>query len=151
MSARFGHVNLIARDWQRLAEFYIAVFDCRPAGPQRDLSGEWLDRSTGLNGARIRGAHLRLPGPGADGPTLEIFTYDAIEDRLPPPANATGFGHIAFQVDDVDAYAQRVIDHGGSAVGDAVNAAIPGAGSIRFRYMRDPEGNIIELQKWSSA
>ena len=42
----------------------------------RDLSGEWLDRATGLKNAHIKGIHLRLPGYGEGGPTLEIFQYD---------------------------------------------------------------------------
>ena len=36
----------------------------------------WLDSATGINGAHLRGMHLRLPGYGEHGPTLEIFQYD---------------------------------------------------------------------------
>ena len=36
----------------------------------------------------------------------------------------------------------------GECVGDLVTAEIPGAGRITFVYLTDPEGNIIELQKW---
>ena len=35
------------------------------------------------------------------------------------------------------------------AVGDLVTAEITNAGTITFVYMTDPEGNIIELQKWA--
>jgi predicted enzyme related to lactoylglutathione lyase len=72
---RFAHVNLIAQDWRRLAAFYELVFGCRPVPPERQLAGAWLDAATGLVGARIQGAHLRLPGYGDAGPTLEIFQY----------------------------------------------------------------------------
>jgi hypothetical protein len=33
-------------------------------------------------------------------------------------------------------------------VGEIVTREIPGAGRITFAYVRDPEGNIVELQRW---
>lgn len=57
----FAHINLIAKDWKKLAYFYETVFGCIPVPPIRDLSGEWLDRATGIKNAHIRGIHLRLP------------------------------------------------------------------------------------------
>ena len=83
MSARYAHTNLIAADWKRLAAFYRDVLGCVPVPPERDLSGEWLDRATGLAGKHISGVHLRLPGYGDEGPTLEIFQYSSLPERLP--------------------------------------------------------------------
>jgi len=60
-------------------------------------------------------------------------------------ANRLGFGHIAFQVDDVAAARAAVVAGGGSMVGTIETVAIEGAGSITWTYVRDPEGNIIEL------
>jgi hypothetical protein len=76
MSAKFAHVNLIAKEWQRLVAFYQEVFDCQPILPERDLSGEWLDQATGISEAKIAGIHLRLPGNGENGLTLEISQYN---------------------------------------------------------------------------
>jgi len=84
-----------------LADFYIRVFDCKPRPPERDLSGEWVDKLTGLPNTKIKGIHLLLPGYDIDGPTLEI-----------------------------------------------IDAEIEGVGKITVVYARDPEGNIIEIQKW---
>ena len=77
INARYVHTNLIARDWRALARFYQDVLGCVPVPPERDLSGPDMDAGTGIPGAHLRGMHLRLPGRGDDGPTLEIFTYDA--------------------------------------------------------------------------
>jgi predicted enzyme related to lactoylglutathione lyase len=77
---RFGHTNLIARDWRRLADFHISVFGCTSVPPERDLRADWLDRATGIAGAHITGIH----------------------------------------------------------------------GPLTWAYVRDPEGNIIELQHWGS-
>ena len=70
VGARFGHTNLIARDWQRLARFYIDLFGCEIVPPERDFAGATLEKMTGLDGAHLRGVHLRLPGYGDNGPTL---------------------------------------------------------------------------------
>jgi predicted enzyme related to lactoylglutathione lyase len=151
MYARFVHVNLVARDWQRLASFYGEVFGCTVAPPERHLSGEWLSRATGVADAALDGVHLRLPGGGNDGPTLEVFQYSALLEQLVPAANRPGFGHIAFEVDDVAAMASLVVSSGGAMVGEVVRRAIQGAGTITFAYVRDPEGNIIELQQWHAS
>ena len=64
-----------------------------------------------------------------------------------PAANREGFGHIAFEVDDVHKATQKVLQHGGSKVGEIVSAEVDGKG-LTFIYLADPEGNIIELQAW---
>ena len=97
----------------------------------------------------LDGAHLRLPGFGEDGPTLEIFQLAPhVEAPLSTP-NRVGFGHIAFGVDDVTRAREAVLAAGGSAVGEIVRSAVPGKGKVEWAYVRDPEGNIIELQTWS--
>jgi predicted enzyme related to lactoylglutathione lyase len=150
IDARFAHINLIARDWRRLADFYSRVFGWEPVPPERHLSGVWLDAATGIPAARIHGVHLRLPGHGSKGPTLEIFQYHHSAERPVQALNRPGFGHIALAVADVAAALAAVRAAGGGSVGEAVSTDIPGAGKIRFVYATDPEGNVIELQEWSS-
>ena len=76
MPIKYVHTNLIARDWRKLSEFYIQVFGCMPVFPERNMKGNWLDRGTGIENVHIQGIHLRLPGHGPTGPTLEIFQYN---------------------------------------------------------------------------
>jgi predicted enzyme related to lactoylglutathione lyase len=146
MRARYIHTNIIARDWRRLAVFYEGVFGCTPVPPERELSGKWLERATGVPNAEIHGVHLRLPGYGENGPTLEIFQYTQLEERGKSSINRPGFAHIAFMVDDVVSARDAVIAAGGGVLGELVSTEIPGAGTIIFVYATDPEGNIIELQ-----
>lgn len=148
MKTHFAHVNIVARDWRRLARFYEDVFGCVPVPPERHLAGEWLSRATGVPDAALDGVHLRLPGCGGGGPTLEVFQYSGVLSRLPAAANRQGLGHVAFEVDDVAAAAVGVRAAGGGALGEVVSRTIPGAGVITFAYVTDPEGNIIELQQW---
>ena len=148
INARYVHTNLIARDWKKLVRFYGDVFGCIPKGPERDLSGEWLDRVTALSSARLCGVHLCLPGYGDTGPTLEIFSYDGMPDRRLPMPNEPGFAHVAFAVDDVEKALETVISAGGGSVGEIATTEVAGVGSLQVVYARDPEGNIVELQKW---
>ncbi len=148
MKARFAHLNLVARDWRKLAAFYERVFGCTPVPPERDLQGGWLERATGLAGAHIRGMHLRLPGGGESGPTLEIFQYLPEGQATARAVNRPGFGHIAFAVQDVAAARQAVLAAGGGEVGPLSTVPVAGAGTITFVYLTDPEDNILELQRW---
>lgn len=149
VSARYGHTNLIARDWRRLAQFYCDVFGCAQAGPQRDQHGAWLDQATGVTQAHLEGVHLLLPGHGDSGPTLEIYTYDTTLDAPPSAANRAGLGHLAFQVPDVPAALTELLAHGGRRLGEVSRTTVAGVGDLAVVYATDPEGNIIELQAWS--
>ena len=145
---RYAHTNIITDDWKRLADFYIAVFDCKPLLPERDLYGEWLDRATSIKNAHLRGIHLRMPGYEDNLPTLEIFQYDNNENAQATMANRKGFGHIAFRVDDVPKMLDRMLQNGGSRVGELVETEVANVGKLTFVYAKDIDGNIVELQQW---
>ena len=145
---RFAHTNLVAQDWKTLSDFYISVFNCRVKPPQRELSGEWLDRATGLENASLEGVHLLLPGYGENGPTLEIFTYKTMNQTLPVDANSTGLTHIAFEVDNVRQTLDLALANGGRQLGTVTEKIVAGVGRLTFVYFRDPEANIVEIQSW---
>jgi catechol 2,3-dioxygenase-like lactoylglutathione lyase family enzyme len=146
---RYTHTNIAAKDWRTLADFYIQVFGCLIKPPHRNLSGKWLDRATGLENAQLEGIHLVLPGYAENAPTLEIFTYTDMHSRKPLMANHTGFTHIAFEVEDVDTTYAKAIGLGAMELGRPTEKAIEGVGVLKFVYLRDPEGNIIEIQSWT--
>ncbi len=143
---RYRHTNLIARDWESLSTFYERVFGCVRVPPLRDLAGEWLARGTGVPRAHLRGTHLTLPG--VPGITLEIFQYDEVALQPFPVANRTGFMHLAFEVDDVARVEAAVLEAGGARAGAVSTNEVPGVGTLTFTYVRDPEGNLIEVQHW---
>jgi predicted enzyme related to lactoylglutathione lyase len=147
--ARYVHTNLIAVDWRRLAQFYSDLFGCEIVPPERDFSGKKLEALTGMDGAHLRGAHLRLPGYGENGPTLELFNYTSLTERPPRAVNRPGFGHIAFAVDDVQTARAAVLAAGGAALGEVVTLTTSTGGRVTCCYVTDPEDNIIELQSWA--
>jgi len=149
MQAKYVHTNLIARDWKKLADFYTNVFGCSFVPPERDYQGDELDAGTGLKGAHMTGVHLRLPGYDGNGPTLEIYHYNQLDYGPIPAVNRPGFGHIAFEVDDVQEAQNIVKANGGGIIGEIVTLTTKVGTKVTWCYMTDPEGNIIELQSWS--
>lgn len=147
-SAKYVHTNLIAKDWRKLADFYIKVFGCIPILPERNFSGETLEKGTSIKGSTLTGVHLKLPGFKIDAPTLEIFSYSLMEEKLKTAVNRPGFGHIAFAVDNIEKAREEVINNGGSKVGEIVTLELSNKTKVIWVYVTDPEGNILELQKY---
>ena len=148
IQARYVHTNIIARDWRKLATFYEEVLGCRPVPPERHLTQTWVAQASGVPGAEIHGIHLRLPGYGENGPTLEVFSYNNMQAGEAPAINRPGLAHLAFAVEDVPAALEAVLVAGGGQLGELVQVEVPGVGKLVFVYAADPEGNLLELQKW---
>jgi catechol 2,3-dioxygenase-like lactoylglutathione lyase family enzyme len=146
---RFGHVNVTSRDWRRLSAFYTEVFGLELVPPERDYRGPDLDAATRFQGAHLTGAHLRLPGHGPAGPTLEIYQYDQVEAGAEARVDRAGWGHIAFQVPDVPDALREVLAAGGGRFGEVVTLTTSDGRRVTWCYATDIDGNIIELQAWS--
>lgn len=149
IEAQYVHTNLIANDWRRLARFYQDVLGCTPVPPERDYTDASLGRATGIENAALQGIHLRLPSGGEQGPTLEIFQYRDNLPDVPRAPNRPGFGHLAFSVADVAQARTAVLEAGGQPVGDVVTLSTSDDRQVTWCYVTDPEGNILEFQKWS--
>lgn len=147
--AKFGHVNVTGRDWRRLAAFYTELFGMELVPPERDYVGPDLEGATRIAGAHLTGAHLRLPGHGPAGPTLEIYQYDTVELAGETRVDRAGWGHIAFQVPDVPASLEAVVAAGGDRYGTVVTLTTADGRHVTWCYATDPDGNLIELQAWS--
>lgn len=145
---RYVHTNIIAKDSEKLIEFYQDVFECKSIGEKRDLRGEWLDKLTGISNAHIVGEHLLMPGYYEEHPTLEIFSYDQMKENSEHHINAFGIAHLAFEVDNVTETLEKVIERGGGVIGDLVHAEYADGRKATFVYATDTEGNILELQSW---
>lgn len=145
---RYVHTNIIAKDYKRLIEFYKNVFRCKSIGETRDLHGEWLDKVTGITNAHIMGEHLCLPGYEENHPTLEIFSYDIMTSGDNRLINRCGIAHLAFEVDDVEETLSKLLQEGGSQIGEVVRREYDDGKKAIFVYATDCEGNIIELQSW---
>lgn len=143
---KFSHVNMIARDTDKLADFYKTVFGCDDLYARKDLSGEAISKCNGVPDAEIYAAWLSLPG--VDGTFLEIFQYKNTHDRPTPLVNQPGYGHISFEVEDIQATYDAAINAGGAPLGEVKNFGTEEA-PLFYVYVRDPEGNVVELEQHS--
>jgi len=147
---RFSHTNIISTDWKKLSNFYIQVFNCRIIPPLRKQEGKWLEIGTGVKNAKLEGVHLKLPGYKKNGPTLEIYQYHNIKKQESVLPNQRGFGHIAFEVDNIEEIIIKIETLGGSTFGKLTKREIVGVWLLTFIYVRDCDGNLIELQNWKN-
>ncbi len=122
------HVALTVADMDRALDFYAGLLGC-------EVLGQLL-----LDDGTFKLVYLRKGGA-----LIELFAH-----RTPPaPAPATaregaptlGFQHLAFHTDDVDGVAASL-----AAAGVPFSVAPKdAAGNVRLAFLRDPDGNVIEL------
>jgi len=143
---RLKHVNLTARNSDRLAAFYQNTFGFAERRPPRRLSGEAVSRGNGLPNSDIYAIWLNMNDD--DGPFLEIMGYSETVDRPNPAVNEPGFGHLAFEVSNLSESVENVLQFGGSLQGEITNFGTNEA-PLLIVYVRDPEGNILELEQSS--
>ena len=72
-------------------------------------------------------------------------------ERATTAVNRPGFGHIAFEVNDVDQARQVTLEAGGRAIGEVVTLQTATGARVTWCYVTDPEDNMIELQAWAPA
>jgi len=130
MTISAHHVGLTVTDIDRSQAWY------------RDALGFELRLAFELPGG-IRGAMLRADG----GAGVELFHVPgATPGRSftdPPQAMRTrGFGHIAFETDDLDRDYARAIEAGALEVWPPRQSPEP---DRRMAFIHDPDGNLIEL------
>ena len=141
------HVGLVVDDLEAAVAFYGALLDMEVI--ERD---HWrrpapvFDQAVGLEGSGADGVMLR-----GSGSYLELWTYETPTPSASPPgelgANERGLRHLAIEVDDVAAALARVVELGGSRMGDPVD--LPGDAAVV--YCRDPFGTILELMAAGNA
>lgn len=150
LKIKYVHTNIVAKNWGKLVDFYIKVFGCSIVPPIRNYKGKDLDSAVNIKDVALNGVHLRLPGYNKSGPTLEIFSYSPALKKQNRKVNTPGITHIAFEVNDVNKLYQKVITNGGKKVGKIITLKRSDGKKVTWCYVKDPEGNMIELQKWDN-
>ncbi len=60
LNIKYVHTNIVAKNWRKLADFYISVFGCKIIPPIRHYTGKELDSAVKINQATLTGVHLKL-------------------------------------------------------------------------------------------
>lgn len=144
---RTNHTGIIVSDLDRSIAFFRDVlrFETTSRAP-RDPA---LIRSiTGVEGADVEIAYVRGPDHN-----LELIQYLAPADKGQVVARQcdTGFFHVAFDVDNIDAAVAAATEHGVRPVGNiTVIDKGPNAGN-RVCYLQDWDGATIEFIEKAAA
>jgi catechol 2,3-dioxygenase-like lactoylglutathione lyase family enzyme len=130
MTLSAHHVGLTVTDVDRSQAWY------------REALGFELQLSFELPGG-ARGAMLRSAG-GAGVELFQVPNPEAGMSSADPPTamRTTGFGHVAFETDDLDAAYVRAIEAGAGEVWAPRQSPEP---DRRMAFVHDPDGNLIEL------
>jgi catechol 2,3-dioxygenase-like lactoylglutathione lyase family enzyme len=138
-------VGITVADLDRSVGFYRSVLGFVPL-TETEVAGEAYERLTGVFGARLRVARLRL---GSE--VVELTQYLAPEGRPLPVdsrSNDRWFQHDAIVVRDIDS-AYRVLRahrvRHASTGPQRLPDSNPEAGGIRAFYFKDPDGHYLEL------
>jgi catechol 2,3-dioxygenase-like lactoylglutathione lyase family enzyme len=141
---RLAHINLVARDAEALAAFYVSVMKCDVLRKPTTLSGEKVSRGNGLPNSEIRSLWLKFHD--LERPFLEIHEHAVTHHRGQPRVNEPGFGHLAFQTDDINDALSSIIQAGGVQIGQVTDFGMAERPHL-IAYARDPEGNVIEIEQ----
>jgi glyoxylase I family protein len=145
---RLDHVNIVVAEMARAEQFYGGVLGLR-RGFECQLEGDWIERVTGLPGAR---AHCVFYEPVGEG-RVELLQYLTPQGE-PLPLNrlphTPGLRHVAFAVDDLDALCERLREAGVALVSPPVEVPfrVANAGRKRLCYFHDPDGVLLEVAEY---
>ncbi len=143
MKTAIHHVGLTVKDIDRSIQFYSEVLGCTVI-ERMESDDPDIATITGLSGARVIAADLRLP----NGDELELVEYTFPSGRpLTQQSCDPGHTHIGFCVDDADAAYERLVRMGGTPRSRPTQITAPGSlwDGSRVFYALDLDGRTIEI------
>jgi catechol 2,3-dioxygenase-like lactoylglutathione lyase family enzyme len=133
---RFDHTSFTVADVERSIGFYERL------GFEPDKryvsAGPDAEEGTGTDCAEIEIGWMRHPDGG---PMLEFLRYRGEPVGRSPHNSVVGAAHICLCVEDVEAEAARLESEGVQFV----SAPHSDEFGVTWVYMRDPDGNVVEL------
>ena len=134
------HAGIVVQDMERCLRFYRDVlgFTIRVAA---DESGPFINTMLGVPGVQVRTVKLAAREGQA---LLELLEFRApvATPRRTIAVTTPGPTHVALTVADLDGLAPQLIAAGAAFVGPP---RVSPDGRIKAAYVRDPEGNFLEL------
>jgi catechol 2,3-dioxygenase-like lactoylglutathione lyase family enzyme len=135
----FVHIGLVVEDLDETVRFLeVLGFDCGKPGT---FGGDWIGRIIGLEDVTVEVVMARAPDGGDVFEVVRFQSPSAGAQEPAPAVNRPGLRHVAFKVDDVRAFVDRVRAAGWETVGDIVDYE----NTFLLCYVRGPEGLIVEL------
>jgi len=129
------HVGVTVSDLDRAVDFYTEAFSLNVVA-EFSVDGEAFSEAVDVAGASASFAHL-----DAGDAIVELVEYEPRADAGPDPElNRPGATHLGLSIDDVEAFY--------AGLDDGVETLSPPrttASGTTICFVRDPEGNLIEV------
>ena len=138
-TARLTHIGLCVADLARSLRFYVDGMGFEEIGrmtTDEPDSGKILE---------VPGAAVELVYLSRDGFRIELIDFarpGVDEPTERPPVNRVGLTHLAFRVDDLDAWCERIRAAGGTVLDHTASRFRTGNRGI---MVVDPDGTRLEL------
>ena len=145
MITSIAHIGLTVSDLERSAAFYREHLGLTYVGAL-SMDGPETERLFGTRGCRARVGYLRSDDPAA--PLVELIQFlDAPPKQGRPDLRTTSISELCFAVADIDAEYARLKAEGVEFLSEpqTFDSRADGFGVSRAVYLRDPDGNILEL------
>ncbi|MEV8015607.1 VOC family protein [Streptomyces sp. NPDC086554] len=122
-----AQVRLLVSDFSACYRFYAEVLGLKPQSGAVDGPYEKFSPAIGSAGIALQDR--------------------AMMARLLGELEESATGHrslVVLRVDDLDAYCGRIVERGGVIT----QGPAPMTDRMRVAHLKDPEGNLVELQEW---
>ena len=138
-----NHTGLTVSDIDRSIAFFRDVLGFEVSA-KIEARGEFFEDLVGVPGAEMLVAYVSAPGH-----TIELLQYVKPDDRRRSELRPcdTGFVHMAFQVDDIDALLRAIRAGGFAPVGPVQTSTRGSRKGGRVVYTRDADGIVFEFQQ----
>ncbi len=133
------HINIVVTDLEEAVRFFgildFSVFE------RKVLSGEWIDRVTGLENVKAKYAGLKHESVQAAIELLQYLTPEGEKNPFISSANSIGIRHFAFQVENIEGMIEKLEGLGTEFFGPLQTNPY----GKKMVYIKGPDGIILEL------
>ncbi|MCP4482741.1 MAG: VOC family protein [bacterium] len=141
---RLRHMAIVVDDIENIIDFYTKILGFKLRDRYK-VESEDIRKGMGLPEAKAKGAHLIIPNSDVE---LELFEFGNNISKKPEEylASHLGYRHMSILVENLKEIYDELQRKGVSFISAPVLVRDPACfKGFKFIYMKDPEGNIIEL------
>jgi len=142
---RIYHIGITVKNLEKTVKFYRDILGLKMIEPPTKPCAEKSNgKAVGVEGAVTRICLFEI----AKGHVIEFLEYQPESPiEKPVPMNALGAHHVALLVDDIDAYVEKLKQHGVEFLYEPLTIRGGYYRGVKWVYFKDPDGIIVELME----